>query len=81
MEVANMSEELDRLLRNMAAKEEPIPKGFGTAKDFSARWGTGMARTSEILRTAHDKKLAERRQVARRCGNKTMKIWVYRLVG
>jgi hypothetical protein len=74
-----MIAELDRLLRAMAAQEEPIPKGFATVNDYSTRWDKSLQRTCELLRRAAEKKLAERRQVLRRCGNKTMRIWVYRL--
>lgn len=74
-----MSAELDRLLRAMAAQEELIPKGFATVADYAIRWDKSLPRTCELLRLAAAKKLADRRQVARRCGNKTMKIWVYRL--
>ena len=74
-----MSAELDRLLRAMAAQEEPIPKGFATVNDYANKWGKSLQRTCELLRRAAEKKLADRRQVLRRCGNKTMKIWVYRL--
>jgi hypothetical protein len=74
-----MSADLDRLLRAMAAQEEPIPNGFATVNDYSMRWDKSLQRTCELLRRAAEKKLAERRQVLRRCGNKTMRIWVYRL--
>jgi hypothetical protein len=74
-----MSADLDRLLRAMAAQEEPIPKGFAVANDYAERWGKSLQHTAALLRRAAEKKLAERRQVLRRCGNKTMKIWVYRL--
>ena len=74
-----MSADLDRLLRAMAAQEEPIPKGFATVADYALRWDKSLQRTCELLRRAAEKKFADRRQVARRCGNKTMKIWVYRL--
>lgn len=74
-----MSAEFDRLLLNMSQKEEPIPKGFGTPNDFALRWGKSLARTSDVLRRAAANGLAERRQVARRCGYKTVKIWVYRI--
>ena len=74
-----MSADLDRLLRAMAAQEEPIPKGFATVNDYALRWDKSLQRTCELLRTATAKKLADRRQVLRRCGTKTMKVWVYRL--
>lgn len=74
-----MNNELDTLLRNMAAKEEPIPKGFSTTKDFAKSWGRSLDRTCDILKQAAEEGFAERRQVARRCGQKTMKIWVYKL--
>jgi len=74
-----MSAELDRLLRAMAAQEEPIPKGFAAASDYADRWDKSLDRTAMLLRRAAEKKLAERRQVLRRCGNKTMRIWVYRI--
>ena len=79
MEAPDMTSEFDRLLRNMAAKEEPIPKGFSTVTDYATRWDKSLPRTSDVLRRALSKNLAERRQVLRRCGNKTMKVWVYRV--
>lgn len=79
MEASNLNSELDRLLRNMAAKEEPIPKGFSTPKEFGVRWNRSTDRASEVLRRAFENGLAERRQISRRCGPKTMKIWVYKL--
>lgn len=74
-----MSADLDQLLRAMSAKEESIPKGFTTTRDYAARWGKSADWASNVLRRAAEKGLAERRQVARRCGGKTVKVWVYRL--
>jgi hypothetical protein len=74
-----MSADLDRLLRAMAAKEEPIPKGFTTTRDYAAQWGKSSDWASDVLRRAAENGLAERRQVSRRCGGKTVKIWVYRI--
>lgn len=74
-----MSAEFDRLLLNMSQKEEPIPKGFATPSDFAIRWGKSTDRACDVLRRASLNGLAERLQVARRCGGKTVKIWVYRI--
>jgi len=74
-----MSAEFDRLLLNMATREEPIPKGFATPNDYALRWGKSTDRASDVLRRASENGLAERRQVLRRCGAKTTKVWVYRL--
>jgi hypothetical protein len=74
-----MSAEFDRLLLNMATREEPIPKGFATANDYAIRWEKSIDRACDVLRRAAENGLAERRQVLRRCGAKTVKVFVYRL--
>jgi len=74
-----MSPDLDRLLRAMASQEDPIPNGFETLSYYAKKWGRSRDRASQVLRRASENGLAERRQVLRRCGNKTMKVWVYRI--